>query len=216
MTSSEQSEQIKEQLIAQIENSKLENKEQIKEYLKKLNEEQLKEFLAQNNLEFTKGQLRQTNIPESQNPSLQGSQCIFCSITKNEIPAYKLAENAKAIAILELNPLSKGHSLILPLEHLKVDTLPKSVLSLAQKIAKKIKTKLKPEDVKIETSSFQGHAFINIIPIYKDIKLEKHKAEEDELKQLQKLLETKKRGPRGPRKIKTSQNNLPKISFRIP
>jgi hypothetical protein len=62
------------------------------------------------------------------------------------------------------------------------------------------------------------HAMMNIIPIYKDKKLEKYKAEESELKEVQSLLETKKRGPRGPRKpkITTSSSKLPKISFRIP
>ena len=209
--SPEQSEKIKEQLIFQINNSQLENKEQIKEHIKNLNEEQLEEFLKQNNIQFQEGELQQT-------PQEKTSSCIFCSIIKDKIPSYKIAENTKAIAILELNPVSKGHSLILPLKHLQIEQLPKSALSLAQKIAKKIKTKLKPEDIKIETSSFQGHAFINIIPIYKDQKLEKHKAEESELKELQEILKTKKRGPRKTKikTIKTQTDKLPKISFRIP
>ena len=56
---SEQAEQIKQQLTAQIENSQLENKEQIKEHLKGLNEEQLEDFLKQNNIQFQDGQLQQ-------------------------------------------------------------------------------------------------------------------------------------------------------------
>ena len=210
----EQTEQIRTQLIAQIENSQMENKEQIKEQLQNFNEEQLEQFLKQNNIQFNDGQLQQ----EAQTDS-QPQKCIFCSIKDNEIPSYKIAENAKSIAILELNPLAKGHSIVLPLEHVSVDKLSKSTLSLAQRIAKKIKTKLKPEDVKIETASLMDHAMINIIPIYKDKKLEKYKAEEDELKEMQGLLETKKRGPRGPRKPKTSSTSsdkMPKISFRIP
>tara|TARA_B100001971_G_C18195134_1_gene541006 strand:- start:437 stop:1078 length:642 start_codon:yes stop_codon:yes gene_type:complete len=208
----EESELIKTQLIAQIENSQMENKEQIKEQLQTFNEEQLKEFLKQNSLEFNEGQLKQTSQPDPP------QKCIFCSIKDNEIPSYKIAENAKSIAILELNPLAKGHSIILPLEHVSVEKLSKSTLGLAQKIAKKIKSKLKAEDVKIETASLMDHAMINIIPIYKDKKLEKYKAEESELKEVQRLLETKKRGPRGPRKpkITTSSSKLPKISFRIP
>ncbi len=212
----EQIEQAKTQLLNQIESSQMENKEQIKEHIKNLEEEQLKEFLKQNNLEFKENQLQQTAQADSQ-PTQQ--KCIFCSIKDNEIPSHKIAENAKSIAILELNPISKGHSIVLPLEHVSVDKLSKSTLSLAQKIAKKIKSKLKPEDVKIETASLMDHAMINVIPIYKDKKLEKYKAEEDELKEMQSLLETKKRGPRGPRKSKTSttsSNKLPKISFRIP
>ena len=59
---------------------------------------------------------------------------------------------------------------------------------------------------------------INIIPIYKDRKLEKYKSEESELKEMQNLLETKKRGARKQKvkKMKTAPNKLPKINFRIP
>ena len=88
-------------------------------------------------------------------------------------------------------------------------------MGLAQKIAKKITTKFKPEDIKIETSGFQGHAFINIIPMYKDEKLEKKKAEETELAKLQVKLETKKRGPRAA-KPKEPEKELQEIGFRIP
>jgi histidine triad (HIT) family protein len=214
----EQAGQVKEQLIAQIENSQMENKDQVKEHLKNLNEEQLEDFLKQNNLQFQDGQLQQTDSKDQ--PQQQGTKCIFCSIIGNEMPSFRIAENTRAIAILELNPLAKGHVLILPKEHTTVETMPKSVLGLAQKISKKIKTKLKPEEVRIENSSFMNHAMMNVIPIYKDGKLEKYKAEEDELKEIQKLLETKKRGPRGPKKQKvktiSSSSKLPKISFRIP
>ena len=219
---SEQAEQIKQQLTAQIENSQLENKEQIKEHLKGLNEEQLEEFLKQNNLQFQDGQLQQSgqagqSAQENQESVAQGSKCIFCSIIKGEVPSYTLTENTKAITILELNPVSKGHSIVLPKEHVSVEQLSKSTLGLAQKIAKKIKTKLKPEDVKIETASFMDHAMINVIPIYKDAKLEKHKAEESELQELQNILGTKKRGPRQKRTASTkSSGKLPQISFRIP
>jgi histidine triad (HIT) family protein len=215
---SEETEQIKEQLITQIEGSQMENKDQVKEHLKNLDGEQLEGFLKQNNLQFQDGQLQQGD--SSDQPQQQETKCIFCSIISNEMPSFRIAENTKAIAILELNPLAKGHVLILPKEHTTVETMPKSVLGLAQKISKKIKTKLKPEEVRIENSSFMNHAMMNVIPVYKDKKLEKYKAEETELKEIQKLLETKKRESRGPRKQKTktapSSNKLPRISFRIP
>jgi len=212
---SEQTEEIKQQLIAQIEKLPQENKEEIKQHILDLNEEQLEEFLKQNKIKITKeGKLQQGDSKQT------ASQCVFCLIAKNQTPSYKIAESSKAMAILEINPLSKGHSIILPLEHIKTDKLPKSALSLAQKIAKKIKTKLKPEDIKIETSSFQEHSMINVIPIYKNEKLEKHQATESELKQLQSKLETKKRSPRKTKsKTETTEsinNNLPQISFRIP
>lgn len=208
----EQAEEVKKQLISQIENSQLENKEQIKQHITQLNEEQLEEFLKQNKIDISSF--------TSQQPTETSSKCIFCSIKDNEIPGHKIAENKKAIAILEINPLTKGHSIIIPLEHTTIDKLSKSTLSLAQKIAKKIKLKLKPEDIKIESSSLQGHAFINVIPFYKDEQPEKKKASEEELQKLQSLLKTKKRSPRITKtaiKIsKQSLKGLQKISFRIP
>ena len=87
-------------------------------------------------------------------------------------------------------------------------------------VAKKIKTKLKPEDIRIETSSIQGHSIINIIPFYKDIPPEKKQASEEELQRLHSKLETKKRTSRIPKKktliTKDDFSKLPKISFRIP
>ena len=209
----EQSKEIKKQLLSQIETSQIENKDQIKEHLKKLNEEQLEEFLKQNKIQLGEDQnLKSTEATES--------KCIFCSIANNEVPSHKIAENKKAIAILEINPLSKGHSIIIPIEHTTIDKLPKSALTLAQKITKKLKLKLKPEDVKIETSSIQGHAIINVIPFYKDQQIEKKKAKESELQDLQNILETKKRSSRKTKTTvkltKESLKKLPEISFRVP
>jgi histidine triad (HIT) family protein len=210
---SEQAEKIKEQLLVQVENLPQENREQIKEHILNLDEQGLEEFLRQNKIAI-KGE--EGEIEQAEQP--QKNQCIFCSITKNEIPSYKIAENKKAKAILEINPLSKGHVIVIPLEHKSVENLSKTTLSLAQKITKKIKTKLKPFEVKIETSNFQGHALINIIPVYSNEPLKKRKAEESELKELQNLLEIKKRGQRTVKSkiTNTSSEKLPKISFRIP
>jgi len=216
----EQAGEIKKQLLAQVENLPQENKEEIKNQIQELNEEQLESFLKQNKIQISKeGQLQQ----EGQGEQAQTPQCIFCSIVQSKTPSHKIAETKKAIAILEINPLAKGHSIILPLEHIKIEKLPKSALSLAQKIAKKIKTKLKPEDIKIETSSLMGHAMVNVIPIYKDGKLEKYQAKEEELKEVQSKLETKKRSPRTTlaktkKQVKNRGINskIPQISFRIP
>jgi len=200
----EQASKIKQQLLQQVDKLPQENKEQIKQQISQLNEKELEEFLKQNKIQ----------IPQGQTQPKQ-TQCIFCSIIKNETPNYKIAENKKAIAILEINPLTKGHSIIIPIKHTTLEKIPKSALTLAQKIAKKIKTKLKPEDIKIETSSFQGHAIINVIPFYKNVPPKKTKASEKELKKLQSILETKKRSPRKPKEI-ISPKKLLEINFRIP
>ena len=209
----EQAENIKQQLLSQVENLPQENKEQIKKQISEFTEKQLEEFIDQNNI-----QLQQGGDTEGAEPRAGESQCIFCSIIENKIPSYKIAENKKAIATLEINPLTKGHSIVIPIEHTTIDKIPKLAMSLAQKTAKKIKTKLKPEDIKLETSSFQGHAIINVVPLYKDAPPKKEKADEQELQKLQTLLETKKRNPRAISTITKSKllKGLQKISFRIP
>lgn len=221
--SKEEAEEIKKQLLDQVDKLPNENKFQIKEYIKNLDNVGLEEFLKKNKIKIS--DTEENNEVSSEKPS----ECIFCQITKGKIPSYKLSENKKSVAILEINPLSKGHVIILPNEHVKIEKLPKSALSLSQKIAKKIKKKLKPEDIKIETSSFQGHAMINIIPLYKDAQLKKIQAEEKDLKDLQKKLKQTIRAKRKkeitqiknssekPQNIeKEDLSKLPKIHFRIP
>ncbi len=45
------------------------------------------------------------------------NNCIFCKIAKKEIPANIIAEDDDFIAFLDINPLSTGHTLIIPKEH---------------------------------------------------------------------------------------------------
>ncbi|MDD5193567.1 MAG: HIT domain-containing protein [Candidatus Nanoarchaeia archaeon] len=212
----EESELIKKQLLAQVDKLPQENKEEIKEYIKNLNEEQLEEFLKQNQIQMQSS----SSSPDDRSspPQSLPSQCIFCAIAKNQVPSYKLSENKKSMAILELNPLSKAHSIVIPLEHLAVEKLPKPAMSLAQKLTKKIKKKFKPNDIKIETSNFQGHAMINVIPIYKGIPLKKQKADENELKKIQEKLQIKSRAKRTESKKshKEKESKLPVIRMKIP
>ena len=39
---------------------------------------------------------------------------IFTKIVKGEIPSYKVAENETCYAFLDINPLTKGHTLVIP------------------------------------------------------------------------------------------------------
>lgn len=48
---------------------------------------------------------------------MKKDDCIFCKIVSGEIPSRKIHEDEDVIAIMDLNPTSKGHSLIIPKEH---------------------------------------------------------------------------------------------------
>jgi diadenosine tetraphosphate (Ap4A) HIT family hydrolase len=66
--------------------------------------------------------------------------CIFCKIIKGEIPSMKIFESEKTFAFLDIGPLSRGHSLIIPKFHgAKLHDIPDEhlheVLSVTKKIA---------------------------------------------------------------------------------
>ena len=43
--------------------------------------------------------------------------CIFCKIIKGEIPSSKVYENDKVFAFLDIGPIAKGHTLVIPKAH---------------------------------------------------------------------------------------------------
>lgn len=180
MLTEEQMQSVKEQLINQIDSSFPENKKaQAKQQVLEMGEKELESFLEKNKLLKSQSE----------------NSCIFCSIIYGKILSYKIAENKKAIAILEINPISKGHTLILPKEHFfGEEKMPNEAHTLAKQTAKRIKSKLKLKKVKIYFSEFMGHEAINILPIYKEEKENspRKKASEKELEELKNLLEERK------------------------
>ena len=43
--------------------------------------------------------------------------CIFCKIVKGEIPCFKVYEDDQVLAFMDINPISPGHTLIIPKNH---------------------------------------------------------------------------------------------------
>ena len=193
MLSKEQVEQIKRQIISQIDSSFPESKKSTAiEQVLSMDNEQLEEFLAKNNLMNEKGgEITENNKTQNKQEDNEKSKCIFCSIANKEIPSHYLDENKQAIAVLEINPLSKGHLIIIPKKHLNITEIPSQALLLAKKFIKRIKSKLKPEEVKIETSGFMGHGIVNVVPLYKNSPPNKYKASEKELQELEEKLKVK-------------------------
>ena len=101
--------------------------------------------------------------------------CIFCKIINNEIPSYTLYENDKFKCILDVNPNSKGHTLILPKTHYKdindidLDTLTE-INKASKIIVDLINEKLNPNGIKLvqNNGSLQEikHYHLHIIPSY--------------------------------------------------
>ncbi|MDP3836921.1 MAG: HIT family protein [bacterium] len=73
--------------------------------------------------------------------------CVFCKIIAGEIPAYKVYEDERVLAFLDITPVHVGHTLVIPKKHvanleaIESDDLTALILAV-KKIGKKIKENL--------------------------------------------------------------------------
>ena len=99
---------------------------------------------------------------------------IFSKIAAGEIPSYKVAENDKFYAFLDINPLVKGHTLVIPKQ--EVDyffDLSDEDLAEMQVFAKKVAAAIKSAFPCIKVGQAViglevPHAHIHLIPIQKE------------------------------------------------
>lgn len=120
---------------------------------------------------------------------------IFSKIIAGEIPSYKIAENDKFFAFLDIFPLRKGHTLVVP--KTEVDNLfdlpdeyLRDMLVFAQPIAKAIEKSFDCNRCGIEVIGLEvPHAHMHLIPINSANDLnftgEKLKLSPDEMKTIQ-------------------------------
>lgn len=70
--------------------------------------------------------------------------CIFCKIVKGEIPCFKVYEDEDVLAFADINPVSSGHTLVIPKQHsANLYEISEADLTAVQKAAQKIALALK-------------------------------------------------------------------------
>lgn len=135
-------------------------KEQLAEQIKNLPEEQ--KSSAQSQIDSMSSEALESMLKQQ-----QSQVKIFRKIISKEIPSKIIKENDDAIAVLEIRPISKGHSLIIPKNEIKdAKELSPKTIELSQEISKEIQEKLNPKSIEIQTENKFGEIIINIIPIY--------------------------------------------------
>jgi histidine triad (HIT) family protein len=111
--------------------------------------------------------------------------CIFCKIINKEIPSYTLYENDYVKCFLDVNPLSNGHTLIIPKKHFKDafdidEEYLKEINKASKRILNLLNDKLKPVGFRLiqNNGNLQEvkHYHLHIIPNY--IKNDKKSVEE--------------------------------------
>jgi len=96
---------------------------------------------------------------------------IFSKIVAGEIPCYKIAEDDNFLAFLDVNPLVKGHTLVIPKREIDYifdveDELLAEMMVFAKKVASKMKNVLPCKRIGVTVIGLEvPHAHIHLIPI---------------------------------------------------
>ena len=109
---------------------------------------------------------------------MKKDDCIFCKIINNEISSYKIYENDMVLCFLDINPLSSGHTLIIPKKHFKdisdIDSKYLSSINDATKyVYNLLMSKLGPDGIRIVQNNGIcqeiKHYHVHLIPVYNDM-----------------------------------------------
>ncbi len=96
---------------------------------------------------------------------------IFSKIIKGEIPSHKIAEDDRFFAFLDINPLAKGHTLVIPKQETDNlfdldDETYKDLWLFAKKIARALDKSMTCERVGVAVVGLEvPHAHIHLVPI---------------------------------------------------
>ena len=106
---------------------------------------------------------------------------VFTRIVKGEIPCYKVAEDDRYFAFLDINPLAKGHTLVIPKEETDNifdldDRTLADMMVFAKRIARKIQANISCKKVAVVVLGLEGpHAHIHLIPINSEKDVDFHR-----------------------------------------
>ena len=126
---------------------------------------------------------------------------IFSKIVAGEIPAYKVAEDDHFLAFLDINPLVKGHTLVIPKKEVDYvfdldDPSLSGILPFAKKVAKAIERVVPCARIGVTVIGLEvPHAHIHLIPIngIHDMDFKKPKLEfsQDEFEEISQAIQKK-------------------------
>jgi histidine triad (HIT) family protein len=105
--------------------------------------------------------------------------CIFCKIVAGELPATKIDEDDRTISLMDINPGTRGHALVIPKEHTRdLTTIDPGALAAvataAQRLAKRMPDALGADGVNLINSCGSAawqtvfHFHLHVIPRYED------------------------------------------------
>jgi len=83
------------------------------------------------------------NMTPEQFAEIQKQNCIFCKIISGQIPSKKVYEDSDFFAILDINPATEGHTLLMPKKHIQImPQMDQELVGKMAEVSKKISAKL--------------------------------------------------------------------------
>src|SRR5437879_3368875 len=103
--------------------------------------------------------------------------CIFCAIVSGQAPAHRVYEDEHAVAFMDINPATDGHTLVVPREHVRDlwdigEERAEQLMAATVRVAARIRSALKPDGMNVMhatgAAAFQTvfHFHFHVIPRY--------------------------------------------------
>ncbi|ASB48815.1 HIT family protein [Alkalitalea saponilacus] len=96
---------------------------------------------------------------------------IFTKIINGEIPSFKIAEDERYVAFLDITPLAKGHTLVVPKKEVDYifdleDDLLQGMIVFSKKVAKAIEKSIECKRIGIAVIGLEvPHAHVHLVPL---------------------------------------------------
>lgn len=101
--------------------------------------------------------------------------CVFCKIIRGEIPSFKVWEDDRTLAFMDINPVARGHALIIPRFHTpNIYEAPEEwlgpTLGSVSRVARAVRDEVKPDGINILQANDKGaaqsvfHIHFHVIP----------------------------------------------------
>jgi histidine triad (HIT) family protein len=103
------------------------------------------------------------------------NDCTFCKIVTGRLPSYRVLEDERTVAFLDISPASRGHTLVVPRVHAQdvweiSENSHRQVAGMVHRVAALLKTVLAPEGVNVTHSTGEAagqdvfHFHVHVIP----------------------------------------------------
>jgi len=101
--------------------------------------------------------------------------CIFCKIIRGEIPSFKIFEDDQTFAFMDINPVSPGHSLVIPKFHTAniyeaPDEWAAATINGIQRLARAVNKTVEPDGINVLQANGPGaaqsvfHIHMHVVP----------------------------------------------------